>query len=157
VSYSCKVPFADLIFSRTEKPQILLYVINFTRNVKTSSHIVFQFQYGRFFTASCRAHAICSHSGVNKARFIYITKRYSNRVKFDNREFFSTFIRLFWSSGMLNKHNFFFVTLFKVYFINSFIHLIVFRIDTINYYCVVILYFFTVPTLINFNLWFTNC
>jgi len=39
---------ADFIFSHTEKPQSLLYVMNFTRIVKTSSHITLQFDTAEF-------------------------------------------------------------------------------------------------------------
>ena len=50
VSYSCDVlPLADFIVSHTEKPQSLLYVINFTRIVKTRLHITLQFDTADFF------------------------------------------------------------------------------------------------------------
>jgi len=47
-SYLFDVPFADFIVSHTEKPQRLLYVMNFTRIVKTRSHIIFQFDTADF-------------------------------------------------------------------------------------------------------------
>jgi len=43
VSYLFDVPFADFIVSHTEKPQSLLYVMKFTRTVKTRSHIILYF------------------------------------------------------------------------------------------------------------------